>query len=321
MAEERLTPEAVRDAHRAVLKPTRPPGCAQPLTDLCCFYQFDRWTVQGFAERWRGREARQPGRPRTEEALARRRLQHLQRLGLLDCLAGCSLAAQRDGLAGRPGDLFYLSPLGARVLIRHLRLGPNALKAPELALDRGRPAAGRLVKRRRARRLPWNAHLFACQRLAVRHRWIDDGDWRFMRQLPLAIPLREREVGLIPDAWVWRDQVLFAVEVEGTEQRDHIREKHARYAALARTLGYRGKAVQLTVVFASAACRRRMLPYHEMTYARGEGGYEFGWTDYEAALVAAPGDLWAGREFVERQAVRERLRAYHERESNVFRGW
>ena len=259
--------------------------------------------------------------PRTEEALARRRLQHLQRLGLLDCLAGCSLTTQRDGLAGRPGDLFYLSPLGARVLIRHLRLGPNALKAPDLALDRGRAVAGGLVKHRRARRRAWNAHLFACQRLAVRHAWIDDGDWHFMRQLPLAIPLREREVGRIPDAWVWRDRVLFAIEVEGTEQRDHIREKHARYAALARLLGRQEKSVQLTIVFTGAAFRRRMLPYHERTYARGEAGYEFGWIDYEAALAAAPGKLWDEREFVERQAVRERLPAYHERESDVFRGW
>ena len=39
---------------------------------------------------------------------------------------------------------------------------------------------------------------------------------------------------------------------------------------------------------------------------RGEGGHEFGWIDYEVALDAAPGTLWAGREFVERQAVRER---------------
>ncbi len=318
MSAEQLTPERVRLAHAALLRPAHPEGHAQPVHHLYCFYQFDRWTVRDFAARWRGRDGWPLRAPRTEEAHARRRLQYLQRLGLLDCLAG-RLAAQRDDLAGRPGDLFSLSPLGARVLIRHLDLGPNAIKAPDLALDR-RPGGGGTVKRRQARRMAWDDHRIACQRLAIRHGWLDDARWRFARQLPFAIPFDTRETILIPDAWAWGEDLLFAIELEGTPQRDHIREKHARYAALARLLAP-GKAVQLTVVFANATFRRRVLPYHELTHARGDGGYEFAWLDYEQAIAAAPGDFWQARTFVERPEVRERLREYHEREADAFRGW
>jgi hypothetical protein len=79
--------------------------------------------------------------------------------------------------------------------------------------------------------------------------------------------------------------------------------------------------VQLTVVFVSVAFRRRMLPYHETTYARDSGGYGFAWLDYEAAIGAAPDDFWSLRQFVEHDEVRARLRAYHEREVDAFRGW
>jgi hypothetical protein len=320
MSWEALTPTRVRAAHEAVLTPTHPEGCAQPLDDLCCFYQFDRWTVRDFAARWCECDGRPRRAPRTEEAMARRRLQHLLRLGLVNCLAGRALAAQRADLAGRPGDLYFLSPLGARVLLHHLRIAPNALRAPDLALDGGRAAGDGLAKHRRARSGAWDAHRIACQRLTIRHAWLDDPDWHFARRLPLAIPLGEREAALIPDAWAWEDGVLFAIDLEGTAQREHVREKHAKYAALARALAP-AREVQLTVVFASAAFRRRMLPYHELTYARGDGGYAFGWIDYEAALAAAPGDFWGARQFVDRQAVRERLRAYHEREAEILRDW
>ena len=318
---DRITPEHVRATHAALLDPTRHRGQARPIDDLLCFYQFDRWTVRGFAERQEPRDELSMREWRSAEALARRRLQRLQRLGLLNCLAGRSLTAQRADLLGRPGDLFSLSALGARVLTRHLKLGANALKAPDLALDRGRRAPGGLVKQHRARKGAWDPHLFACQRLAVRHEWVDDPAWRFMRQLPYALPLGEREVALIPDAWMWGGDRLFAVELEGTEQRDHIREKHAKYAALAGLLDRQGRALQLTIVFASAAFRRRVLHYHETTYARRAGGYAFAWLDYETALAAPPGELWGARQFVDRQEVRERQRDYHEREADAFRGW
>lgn len=280
---------------RAVLRAGRSHDHARSIDDLYCFYQFDRWTVGAFAERWRGQGEGIPRAARTAEAAARRRLQHLQRLGLISCLAGQSLCAQRDDLAGRPGDLFFLAPLGARVLTLHLGLAPGALKAPELALDRGRSVPGGLIKHRRARRLTWNAHLLACQRLAVRHRWLDDAAWRFIRRLPFMFTVADRGSTLIPDAWVWRGDTLFAVEVEGTQQREHIREKHAKYAALAAALGTVGKEVQLTMVFASVAFRRRTLAYHEQTYARNDGDYDFGWIDYEVALAAAPGTFWRDR--------------------------
>lgn len=316
------TPERVRAAHEAILAAVREPGQAQPLDDLLCFYQFDRWTVSRFAARWHDPATLSLREALSAEAMARRDLQRLQRLGAVDCLAGSSLPrAARQGVTGRPGDLFYLNALGARILARELGLGSNAIKPPRIALDRGRPAAGGLVKHRRASRTAWDPHLFACQDLALRHRWLERGDWRFMRRLPLTFWLDNREAWLIPDACLLDGDTLFAVEVEGTEQREHIKEKHAKYAALAHALARdRGLRLQLTVVFVSAGFRRQALRQHEVAFARRAGGYGFAWLDLEAALTAEPGGgFWAARQFVDRAAIRERQWKYHQHEWETFR--
>lgn len=316
---DQLTPEQVRAAYEAILATVRDPGQAQPIDDLLCFYHFDRWTVSRFAARWHDPATLSPREARSAEAMTRR---DLQRLGAVDCLAGSSLPrAARQGVIGCPGDLFYLNALGARILVRELGLGSNAIKPPRIALDRGRPAEGGLVKHRRASRTAWDPHLFACQDLALRHGWLEWGDWRFMRQLPCTFWLDNRKTWLIPDAWLLDGETLFAVEVEGTEQREHIKEKHAKYAALAHALACDGgPRLQLTVVFVSAGFRRQALQQHEVAFARRAGGYGFAWLDLEAALAAEPGGgFWTARQFVDRAAIRERQWKYHQRAWENFR--
>ena len=75
------------------------------------------------------------------------------------------------------------------------------------------------------------------------------------------------------------------------------------------------------MVFVSAPFRRQVLRHHEVAYARREGGYGFAWLDLDTALTAERGvGFWAARQFVDRSAIRERQRAYHEREWDTFRG-
>ncbi len=222
-ATDGMSVERVRAAHAAVLAPIRPGVHTppRPIDNLLCFYQFDRWTVRALADRWWDTAGVSPRQRQTAEAMQRRDLQRLQRIGVIDCLEGKSRTSRApDDGTGREGDLFYLNALGAQVLIRHLGLGHNAIKAPRVALDRGRAGPNGLVKHGRASATAWDAHLFACQRLAVYHKWLDGPDWHFMRALPYTFALRgreqERETWLIPDAWVWDDTRLFAIEVEGT---------------------------------------------------------------------------------------------------------
>ncbi len=208
-----------------------------PLEPFLCFARFPKWTAACYAAHWG-----------ISEDTAGRDLQDLQRAGVVACLQG-----RGRGAGGREPDLWFLTRLGARVLTRHLG-SRSPIKAPKAVADGDMPirTAGGIPKYRVPAKPAQNAHDLNCLRLGVAFGWLhDDSGWDVRKAL--TYPDDEGwECTLVPDfAHRWETRLeerqaafmgygtvdhLWCVEVEGTDEGAHVRQKRRGYAGLARSL-------------------------------------------------------------------------------------
>ena len=245
----------------------------QPLEDLLCFRRLKKWTVPCFADHWN-----------TSEDTARRALRDLCAAGVIGCLQGAV-----HGRGGREPDLYFLTRLGARVLTRHLGLGPNEeIRAPTVALDAGEVTKGGLTKHKVAAKPGQDAHDLACLELAVHLGWLPaDSGWRTREALHYAAGHDRHAALLVPDFYRRTKDRLWCVEVEGTTEAKHIRAKHRRYRALfadwARDAGYDFRG-HLTLVLTGEATREPVRRLHERAYVTQDYAYWLSWTTLDAVL-------------------------------------
>lgn len=312
-AGRQATGRTARETHSAMSTPSQN-GLPPPIDDLRHFAHFARWTVADFARLWSECTAGQ----------ARRALQRLQGFGVVACLQGPIYGrATADHPGGRGPDLYYLTPHGAAVLEIELSLAHHTLKAPTIALDRGRVTAGGRRKAQRAAVMAWDPHQCAIQQLAL-HLGCFDGDWLIQRQLPYVVEVDRERRRILPDLAHLDGHEWYCLEVEHrSRQWAHIREKYLKYSALAALLDQLNPAMSVTLVlvFADPATRRLCWPRHERGYALHGAGLRLYTIDLAAALAGAAGDFWRSLEFVDRQALRRRLRELHERLADSYRGW
>lgn len=307
---DRLTTAAVREATIALLDAR----CGDPaMADLLGFARLKKWTVADLA-----------AHHDIGNDQARHRLRRLQQIGAVACLQG-----RIYGTGGREPDLYFLTNLGARALTGHLRLPPHgAIQAPTVALDAGEPTAGGLCKHKVAAKSAQDAHDLACLRLAIRLGWIRGANaaadgWRIRETL--RYDAGDGEAGrVVPDFACWLEGGLWCVEVEGTIESAHIAGKHRRFAALARDLARRRGhdfRVWLTIVFSGDEIRKQVLGRHERAFTRQPWGYQFDWAILDDALASDPRQgLDPVCHAVDYQRIRERERARHERQADLYRG-
>ncbi len=304
------------------------------LVQFLCFARFPKWTAACYAEHWE-----------VSEDTASHDLKALQRLGVIACLQG-----RGHGAGGREPDLWFLTRLGARVLTRHLA-PRTSIKAPKVVAD-GDTAlrtAGGIPKYRVPAKPAQNAHDLNCLRLGVAFGWLhDDSGWEVRKALTY-LDGEGWECTLVPDfARRWEEQLegrraaflgsevvehLRCVEVEGTEEGAHVRQKHRGYAALARSLercDQPGRAFRLhvTLVFtfppSAARQQRQVLQRHERAFAQEPDAWRYGlsWTTLDQALALPEGQPFsASCTKLNRQQIRERERALAERIADAYTGW
>ncbi len=290
----RLSPLLVRATHES-LQCRR--GDVRAIDILESFARLKKWTVPCYAEYWN-----------TSGDTAVRDLHYLQQLGAIACLQG-----RIHGSGGRAPDIYFLSRLGARVLTRHLGLGPdNYIQAPTVALDEGEVTKGGLVKHKVAAKPGQDAHDLACLRLAVHHGWLDGDGWETRAAIRYLTSSGAPGL-LVPDFCFRSEESLWCVEVEGTMKPEHIRTKHARYRVMSsfwRRKGSRHK-VDLTIVFTSREIRKQVARMHLRAFAAGPFAYTLDWADIEDALAVRPGeDLDSVCTVADHRELRERRRAY-----------
>ena len=275
---------------------------------LLLFDRFDRWTAPLCAAFW----------AITPET-ARKRLRHLIEHDVVVCVAGAVF-----GHGGREPDLYVLAPHGALVL-DHLQGRPRqTTKAPQLAA--GIPATTAHGRRKRPQVTGGTTpHVLNCLRLGLHHGWVADGRWRIVRRLDDWADGTGGDP--IPDFALAQEGQLFAIEVEGTLHRAHINDKHRRYAGLARHMrATKGSAfsVFLNIVFTfpddrDYANARRA---HELAFARQGCDYDC-FVARLADILATPAQtaLWDLAEELDRDAIRQRERAHHDRLRRLYDDW
>lgn len=183
-------------------------------------------------------------------------------------------------------------------------------------------------------------HDLACARLALRERCFDhDTAWTIRRQIRLTPPPWKAEQVLTPDFAVplvtpadpqfGREEECFTcyVEVEGTNELQHIVAKHHRYAALARTLRAerderphaRAYATEIILVLVlnftpeQQQQRRTMLRRHAVAYANRRDGHNYRVEVIDLAdLLAAQADhpAWQLATLIDYDDERARLQRY-----------
>ena len=147
--------------------------------------------------------------------------------------------------------------------------------------------------------------------------------WRIRETLRYDAGNSETVGWVVPDFALWSERGLWCVEVEGTTESAHITGKHRRYAALTRAIerrhGYDFRA-WLTIVFSDDAVQKQVLGRHERAFARQPWGYHFDWAILDDALVSDPQQgLDPVCHAVDYQRIRERERARHERQADLYR--
>ena len=309
-ASSRTTPAAERALRASDVRAAYAVLDAGALDDLLLFRRLKKWTVPCFAEYWNA-----------SEDVARRALRRLHAAGVVSCLQG-----RIYGDGGRESDLYFLSRLGARVLTRHLGLGPNAdIRAPTVALDGGEVTCGGLVKHKRPAKPGQDAHDLACLRLALHFDWLSgDRGWQAREALRYEAGADRHRAVLVPDFFRLTKRSLWCVEVEGTTEAQHIRMKHRRYRALFDDLARRGEygfSRHLTLVFTGVAVREKVLRVHEKAYVTQGWEYGLSWADLDTALAAdwerGLGSLCTD---VDYQAVRDWWREHYDRQLRAL-GW
>jgi DNA-binding MarR family transcriptional regulator len=218
------------------------------LADLVLFQHHKKWTVHLMAMQLDA-----------DQSTANRRLRSLMAAGMLGRRPGGFRST-----GGRRSDLYCLTPLGARVLSRHLQLGGNYLTAPNVANEAN------------------NDHDLFVLELAIRL-----GQWDKMRHRermtfdryePLSPsnwhagfkPTDEQFV-LVPDLMLPDHEFAHEkgytygiyIEVEQTTRYQHIERKRDTYRLL--TLNYRAQGLTspvLYIVFGDEQQQRALLPEH-----------------------------------------------------------
>jgi len=279
-----------------------------PLADLQLFRRVPLWTARQHADYTAGAR---PGTPLVAPdadwiRIARRDLQRLQRHGVLGRLQGA-----RTGGGGSEEDTYFRTRLGALVLDLAAGDAPGTLPTRRWVRDAGHAGAGGLVTHREAAFV--DPHELAIYAIARHCRLADADFWQVERPLPYRIPYGGGAMRLIPDLAVQFRRGWCCLEVEGTHQREHIEEKHAKYDALARWLRRLDPphVLAVAVIFTDVEHRRRLQLFHENAYAAGQGGYVCGWLDRPTILAAhrSP-DFWRSMVQADHAALRRRQRDY-----------
>ncbi len=300
MSGEYAHPERVQSATvRAALTAL----AGQPLDDLLVFWHLKKWTIPCFADFWNA-----------SHDTARRALRALHAVGVIGCLQG-----RIRPVGGREPDLYFLTRLGARVLTRHLGLGKNQdIRAPTVASDGGEVTAGGLVKHKVAAKPGQDVHDVACLRLAVHFGWLGDRSrWQTREALRYATTDGRWPV-LVPDFFLRREKSLWCVELEGTTEWKHIRDKHRRYFALCRDLERREAhdfRLHVTLVFTGEAARIPVRRLHERAYVTQDYAYSLSWATLDDALARPwEGGLGPACEEIDFTAARDWRRDHLERQ-------
>ncbi len=168
----------------------------QQISDVCEFERFKKWTPELFAMRWG-----------VNLSTANRRLHRLAHTGAIAVKVGSPLPA-----GGRERDIYYLTPLGARMVTRLRERGSNYVTAPDISnpID--------------------NVHDLTALEVAVR-----SGCYAESRAFQKRVYRVSGEtLTLIPDVEfeVPERRSTFFIEVEQTSKPEHIAEKYRRYAQL-----------------------------------------------------------------------------------------
>jgi hypothetical protein len=276
--------------------------------NLALFERFDRWTAPLFAA-YRG----------ISLETARKRLRDLVESDVVARVAGAVY-----GHGGREPDLYALAAHGALVLDHVCGRPRNTTRAPQLAV--GQP----MLTEGDRRILPHVAggttpHVLNCLRLALHQGWAGDLGWRIIERLDSRIA--EPGGDPIPDFALLRAGQLIAVEVEGTLHRAHINDKHRCYAALAsRLCATYGTTFEvfLAVVFTFADVRdcENAQRSHELAFARQGRDYCCYVARLADVLDAPPAmPLWELDEELDREAIRRRESAHHDRLRRLYDDW
>ncbi len=163
-----------------------------------------------------------------------------------------------------------------------------------------------------------DAHDLACLQLAVHFGWLTArSSWQTSGALRCATPDGRRPV-LVPVFFLHREDSLWCIEVEGTTEWKHIREKHRHYFALSRDLTQRevyGFRLHLTLVLTGDAARDPVRRLHEKAYVTQDHEYGLNWTTLDAALARPWQEgLDPSCEGTGFTAVRDWWREHHERQ-------
>jgi hypothetical protein len=168
----------------------------QQIDDICEFERFKKWTP----ELWSMRFA-------VNLSTANRRLHRLAHTGAVAVKVGRPLPA-----GGRERDIYYLSPIGARMITRLRERGSNYVTAPDISnpID--------------------NVHDLTALEVALRSGCYAEAR-AFQKR---AFTIDGERLVLIPDVEFDAPdrRSRFYIEVEQTSKPEHIAEKYRKYGAL-----------------------------------------------------------------------------------------
>ncbi len=292
-------------------------------------YHLKKWT----AELWA------PCLGRSDDT-ARRELRALYELGLVVVLTGEARTTRGAHHGGSTPDLWFLTDLGARALGALSPESGGVVRAPKSVLGNPVYTVGGIWKYTgtSAHARAQNAHDLDCVRLALHLRMFDEGArWHLRPTVTFQTATGETH-RIVPDFAlpykrpVWDplqgptgraiQRALLLLELEGSEEDAHIREKHMHCFALG-VAYYRPRVADtieplliIVLAFPSAKTRQTVIQRHRRAYgSTQERWYGLGFIDLATILAAPPGTLpWEAIEMVEHSAewgkhLRANLRA------------